>query len=152
MPMNTDQLKVAPSLKLRAPNGAPVEINDVRAEFDTAGGRLWVCRLIFTVSPKNWGRIDSHGWLHMPAEVRGPSFADGFDDDAPVEITARLRADALEPLAAMDTTDKWDLAAELLEPEHATDVHLVDSWEGLTVTQQRGDVKAGFATQASGLL
>lgn len=152
MPMDTATLKVAGALTLTAPDGSDLEARDVRGEFDTAGGRLWACRLRFTVSPADWARIDAGGWFHMPENVRGPAFADGFADDQPVEIVARARPDALRGLAALGTTDKWDLAAELLEPESAEGLHAVDSWEGLQVTQQRGDVKAGFATQASGLL
>lgn len=152
MPMDTSTLKVSPSLTLTAPDGSDLEIGSVRGEFDTAGGRLWACRLRFTVSPEDWARIDAGGWFHMPAEVRGPSFGDGIGAEAPVELVARARPDALKGLAGLGTTDKWDLAAELLEPEKAQGLHAVDSWEGLQVTQEQGEVKAGFATKASGLL
>lgn len=142
-------LKVDASLSLTAPDGSAVPVTDVEADLDIADGALHGVEITFTLAPDQWARVDAGGWFHMPPEVRGPTFANGFEPGAPLFVTARLNAPVLAALAAVEG-DKWDWTAELAEPEEVPALAQTESWTGLAVLQQRGPVKGGFSTKASG--
>lgn len=149
--MANTSLKIAGALTLRAPDGSDLPVTDVSADLDLGEKGLSDAILHLSLSPAYWARADAGGWFHMPPDQRGPTFAGGFLPDQPVEVEARLRADLLPGLAAVGAS-KWEIGAELKAPEAQPALHQTEAWVGLHVKQQRGGVKTGFSTLASGML
>lgn len=149
--MPTSTLKVKSALTLSAPGGETLDATDVRAAMDfSEGGALTGVTLSLSVTPEDWARVDAGAWFGLQPEVRGPTFAHGFHDQAPIEIEARLRPDPLGALAELGG-DKWDVAGHLNDGEAVPDVHKTEAWQALHVKQERDGVKTGFSTTASGL-
>ena len=151
MTSTTERIKVAPRIELFPPTGEPLVLEDVRLETEFDGEVIREVRLIGWLAPDAWRRVDDGGWFHLAPDVRGPTFAGGFDPDARIEIEARLDAEVLT-LEAVLNEDDFEIAARLLGASPDARVRSTEAWWGLYVKQQRGPIKTGFATRHSELL
>lgn len=148
--MTTEKIKIAPERVFAAPDGSELLVRNLRIEVDYNGDQVLAMRMGFDVDAATWKRVDAGGWFNMPVEVRGKTFAGGFESDA-IEIEAKLDDDVLT-VASLTCEDYWELGALLRGAPLTHDLKKTESWTGLFVKEQRGHFKAGFATKASGML
>ena len=149
--MATVTLKVGDVLAFCAPDGSTVHSTEPSVDLDIEDGALRSVVLTFAITEETWRRVDAGGWFGMPPRSRGQTFANGFQVDSLLFVTAALDAEALGRLAALPG-DHWDWAAEVAEPVSVPRLAETESWIGLHVMQQRGSIRTGFSTKASGLV
>jgi len=142
-------IRIAPALQLHAPGGEELQVREVRARIVYDGGALRDVQLWFDVTPEDWARIDAGHWFHLDPEVRGPCFAGGFHDRAPITIEARLGTDQTT-LISLVGEGIWEIGAVLYGGELHPAVHQTESWYALVVKQPRGPVSTGFMTTYGG--
>lgn len=147
--MGVETFRLSDQILFRAPGNSVVQGGDVRVRLDREGVRVVDVWLILTLSPSDWAAVDTHGWFHLPSDVRGPTFGGTFDPDAEVRVEARLASDIATALALL-SDDEWTLLAELRGARTLRGLHDTESWFGLHVTQQRGPVRGGFRTRHAG--
>lgn len=141
-----ERIRVAPRLTLFTPDDLPLPVRDVYLTSTWDGPQMIEAVLQFTVAPEEWGEIDRGGWFHLCPDVRGPTFAGGFEPDQDVEIEARLG----EPgtmIMAMLSEDPYDAGALLVRAEPGNELVRTETWYALYVKQERGPVKVGFQTK-----
>lgn len=141
----TEKIKIAPEHSFRAPDGSDVPVRSLRLEVDYDDETVREIRTGFWVDHATWERIDAGGWFNMPAEVRGATFAGGFEPGANIEIEAELDGDATTAVA-LTSDDYWDIGAQLHGAKGDAPLNKTESWFGLYVKQVRGPIKTGFAT------
>ena len=149
--MATVTLQVGDALDFRAPDGTTVHATNPSVDLDVENESLQAVALTFALNHETWTRVDAGGWFGMPAAVRGQTFAHRFLPDRPLQVTVGLSQEVLRALADLDG-DQWDWVAEISEPEAVPQLLETESWLGLHVMQQRGPLKMGFSTKASGLV
>ena len=138
-------IRLPPGLVLTAPDGSALAVDEpgLRARYD--GAVLRDVTLTFSVSPTEWRRVDAGGWFNTPPERRGPCFAGGFHDEAPIEIEAALDPDAIT-LVGMLSDDVYELGAAIRYARVSPEVLKTESWRAREVKQRRGEIKTGFVT------
>ncbi len=146
--MSTTNIRIAPSLTLHPPEGATLPVTGVGAGITYAGDVPTEYRITFTVSADTWAEIDQRALFGLDPTVRGPTFGGSLDPAADVRIEARLN-ERLLPTVQSDSADIFEAGALLLTHDEMVQTA---NWTALFVTQQLGRIRAGFATQASGLL
>lgn len=144
-----DTIRVAPELRLTAPDGQALLAREVRVRVAYDGAVLRDVVLLLELSPEDWDRADAGGWFNAPPDVRSPCFAGGFHDQAPVEVEAALDSDAVT-LVALVTEDIWEVGAAIRFARVTPALHRTESWRAQIVKQQRGPLKTGFTTTWGG--
>lgn len=137
-------IRIAPRLQLQAASG-PVDISEVRARIVYRGNALGDVQLWFEVTPQDWRRIDAEALFHLAPEQRGPCFAGGFHDEAPITIEARLGTDGLTHMSLV-AEDLWEVGGVLRGAKLHPKVHHTESWFALVVKQPRDGLDTGFMT------
>ena len=139
-----ERLRIATELMLEPPTGGPLTTRDVTGEVSFDNGAVTAVVCTFCLDWADWQRVDREQLFRLSPEVRGPSFAGGFRQGAPVEIEARLD-DASVPLASILGDDEFEIGA-LLYPSGPPEFRKTESWLAMFVKQAEGPVKVGFRT------
>jgi hypothetical protein len=146
MKEETVQIKVAPELQFRAPNGESIPAQDVEIAVTFVEDQLSELRLIVQVAPETWQRIDAGKWFHLTDDVRGPCFGGEFAADKNIEIEARLSSDSLS-LVSITSEDVWDAGAMVYSAPLTGEIKQTENWYGLYVKQAMlPGLKVGFQT------
>lgn len=142
--MTVETLRVTPSLSLRAPDGTPVVLSEVRARLEYQAETLQSVWLLAELDPAAWQHVDQGELFHLQRDKRGPCFGE-FRPHATVFIEARLARDPLTALALLGDNE-WEVLAQIYGAKLVPSLHDTESWYALHVTQQQGPIKGGFRT------
>jgi len=136
---------VAPVVRMFAPDGSEVSLNDVTARVERRHELLVDLWVTGELTPVDWARTDAAAWFHLAPEVRGPLSGGAFDPVRPVRIEIRLAPEHATVVGLLcETVD--EILAELRAPEILPALQRTESWYALRVTQDLGPVRAGFRT------
>ncbi len=144
-----EECPVLPRFELRAPDGSTVAIDEVSMKLRRgADGDAAEIRLLFQVDGERWDGIDKKRLFHLEPEVRGATFAGGFETGGPpIEIETRVDAKLLPRFEAKGR-EIHHVAAELLVVPKTDPLRATESYFALFVKQERHPgVKAGLKTK-----
>jgi hypothetical protein len=150
MAITINRSSITPFLDLEMPGGSALVLKSPNLIASWAGAILVDARLEFRVNVATWEWIDSKQLFRLTPEVRGPTYAGGFLPEPDIELEVRLNKPGLEALRAVATNDD-ELRSALTDADSAGPWRKTEQWLGLTVKQQRGAIKTGFATTYSEL-
>lgn len=147
--MGTDTVRLIDSITLST-GGDPVPLRQGELALRSEHGQLVDATLTFHGGTALWDRIQAEGLFGYTADSAGPVFGGGFDADRPVRVELRPTGDVLTLLALADD-DPMGRGLALLDAAPDSLLRRHDSYQLLTVTQERGGVRVGMSTDAVGL-